>query len=78
MVDDEYAAVGTINMDFRSLYLHFECGTLMYKTACVMQVKEDAMETFAVSKKISLEECENKNFFFQLFLSVLRLFAPLL
>lgn len=78
VVDDEYASVGTINMDFRSLYLHFECGTFMYKTESVMQVKEDALETFAVSKQISLEECENKNFFFQLFLSVLRLFAPLL
>ena len=78
VVDDIYASVGTINMDFRSLYLHFECGTFLYKTECVMQVKEDALETFAVSKQISLEECENKNFFFQLFLSFLRLFAPLL
>lgn len=78
VVDDEYASVGTINMDFRSLYLHFECGTFMYKTACVNQVKEDALETFEVSRLISLEECENKNFFFQLFLSVLRLFSPLL
>lgn len=78
VVDDEYAVVGTINMDFRSLYLHFECGAFMYKTACIVQVKEDAMETFSVSRQISLEECENKNFFYQLFLSVLRLFAPVL
>ncbi len=78
VVDDEYASVGTINMDFRSLYLHFECGTFMYKTECVMQVKEDALRTFEVSRQISLEECENKNFFFQLFLSILRLFSPLL
>lgn len=78
VVDDEYASVGTINMDFRSLYLHFECGIFMYKTECVKLVKEDALETFAVSRQILLNECENKNFFFQLFLSVLRLFSPLL
>ncbi len=78
VVDDEYASVGTINMDFRSLYLHFECGTLLYKTDCVMQVKKDALKTFEVSRQISLEECENKNFFFHLVLSVLRLFSPLL
>lgn len=78
VVDDEYAAVGTINMDFRSLSLHFECGTLMYKTKCVAEVKQDALETFEISRRISLEECENKNFFFQLFLSVLHLFGPLL
>ena len=78
VVDDEYAAVGTVNMDFRSLTLHFECGVFMYRTACIEQVKKDALQTFETSRQISLEECENKNFFFQLFLSVLRLFAPLL
>ena len=78
VVDDEYACVGTINLDFRSLYLHFECGTFMYKTACISGVKEDALMTFRESRQISLEECENKNFFYQLFLSVLHLFAPLL
>lgn len=78
VVDDEYACVGTINLDFRSLYLHFECGTFMYKTACISGVKEDAIATFAKSRQILLEDCENKNFFFQLFLSVLHLFAPLL
>lgn len=78
VVDDEYACVGTINMDFRSLYLHFECGALMYKTDAVMQVKEDALETFEESREILLEHCENKNFFMQMFLSILHLFAPLL
>ena len=77
-MDDEFASVGTINLDFRSLYLHFECGTWMYKTACIAQVKEDALETFEVSREISLEQCENTNIVFQLVLSVLRLFAPLL
>ena len=78
VVDDEYASVGTTNLDFRALYLHFECGTLMYKTESVHKVTEDALETFQKSREISLEECENKNFFYQLFLSVMRLFAPLL
>jgi len=78
VVDDEYASVGTTNLDFRALYLHFECGTLLYKTKSVLQVKEDAEKTFAVSRRITLEECENKNFFYQLFLSVMQLFSPLL
>ena len=43
-----------------------------------MGVKEDAIATFAESREILLEDCENKNFFFQLFLSILHLFAPLL
>ncbi len=78
VVDDEYASVGTTNLDFRALYLHFECGTLMFKTESVHKVTEDALETFKMSREISLEECENKNLFHQLFLSVMRLFAPLL
>lgn len=78
VVDDEYASVGTTNLDFRALYLHFECGTLMYKTKSVHKVTEDALETFGKSREILLEECENKNFFYQLFLSVMQLFSPLL
>lgn len=78
VVDDEYASVGTTNLDFRALYLHFECGVLMYKTESVHKVTEDALNTFRISREISLEECENKNFFYQLFLSVMRLFSPLL
>ena len=78
VVDDKYASVGTTNLDFRALYLHFECGTLLYKTKSVLDVRNDALRTFELSRCISLEECENKNFFFQLFLSVMRLFSPLL
>ena len=78
VVDDEYASVGTTNLDFRALYLHFECGTLMFKTQSVHKVTEDMLETFGKSREILLEECENKNFFYQLFLSVMRLFSPLL
>ena len=78
VVDDEYASIGTANLDFRALYLHFECGALMYRTDSVRKVKEDALQTFAISRQISYEECENKNFFYQLFLSVMQLFSPLL
>ena len=78
VVDDAYASVGTTNLDFRALYLHFECGALMYNTESVEKVKEDALRTFEISRQISLEECENKNFFYQLFLSVMQLFSPLL
>ena len=78
VVDDEFASVGTTNLDFRALYLHFECGLLMYKTESVHDVTEDMLETIRKSREILLEECENKNFFYQLFLSVMQLFSPLL
>ena len=58
--DDEIATVGTINLDFRSLYLHFECGVWMYRSRAVLEVKEDCMETFSCSTEVTREFCKNR------------------
>ena len=60
--DDEVGIVGTINMDYRSLYLHFECATYMYDCDAVMDIKTDFLETLAICDEVSLEECNNKHF----------------
>lgn len=75
--DDRIATVGSINMDYRSLYLHFECGVWMYDSGAVMKVKEDALATFEKSHEITLEFCKKQSWFKRVFLSVLRLIAPL-
>ena len=76
--DDEIATVGTINLDFRSLYLHFECGVWMYQSKAVMQLKEDCLETFACSEEMTLEFCRNRPLPIRMIQSVLRLLAPLM
>lgn len=76
--DDEVAVVGSINLDYRSLYLHFECGCWMYKTASVMQVKQDALNTFEISREIDLDFCRNRNIAVRGFQAILRLIAPTL
>ncbi len=76
--DDKIATVGTINLDYRSLYLHFECGVFMYCSQAVMQLKQDALVTIAKSREITLEFCKNRNIFIKILQSILRLFAPLL
>ena len=76
--DDEIATVGTINLDFRSLYLHFECGVWMYRTEAVLQIKEDALAIFRECREITWKDCEEKSLGKRLIQSVLRLFAPLL
>lgn len=48
--DDEYAVVGTVNFDYRSLYYHFENAVYFTNERAVAAVKRDAEETFAVSK----------------------------
>jgi len=78
VVDDQFAVVGTINLDYRSLYLHFECGAWLYKTQSVMEIKEDYLQTLAVSQLITLEECHNVKWYKKLARSLLRLFAPLM
>lgn len=75
--DDRFAVVGTINMDYRSLYLHFECGTYMYETSVIADIKKDCEETFSKSYQITLEN-RKQNVFGRLFDSVLRLISPLL
>ncbi len=76
--DDKYATVGTINLDYRSLYLHFECGTFLYQTQSVMEIKKDAMDTFEQCRRITLEFCKSRNVFIRLIQSILHLFVPLL
>ena len=51
--DDEKAVVGTINLDFRSLYLHFECASYFFRNAVVMDVEEDFQKTLAKSERIN-------------------------
>jgi cardiolipin synthase len=78
VVDDVHATVGTVNLDYRSLYLHFECGTYLYRARAVRQVKEDALRTFEVSHEVTLEECQNRLAIVRMFMGALKLFAPLL
>lgn len=74
--DDEFAVIGTINMDYRSLYLHFECGTFLYRTSSIMDLKKDSLETIAISREVKLSDCR-EGVLGRLFDAVLRVFAPL-
>ena len=76
--DDEVGVVGSINMDYRSLYLHFECGTWLYKTSTIFDIKEDFLKTQEICTPISLEDCRNVKLTTRLLRYILRLFAPLL
>ena len=77
LVDDKCATVGTINLDYRSLYLHFENGIFLYRNQCLNDMKQDFMETFEKSHEMSLDEVIQGRFK-GLFEDLLRLIAPLL
>lgn len=75
--DDKLCVVGTINMDYRSLYLHFECGTLMYNNPEIKQIKKDDLDTMEKCRKVELSDMKT-NFLGELLDSFLRSIAPLL
>ncbi len=54
--DGELAMVGTVNMDYRSFYLHYECGVLLYKMPAVAAVERDMGEILAESREITLKK----------------------
>lgn len=74
--DDQVAVVGTINLDYRSLYLHFECATLFYGGEIIQQIKQDTLETIWISQEIT--SLSRKSLLGSLTDSLLHLLAPLL
>lgn len=76
--DDEFAIVGTINLDYRSMYHHFENGVWMYQTSVLPDIKEDFEETFAVSRKVSQADMDAQSVFTHIGNALLRLLSPLL
>lgn len=76
--DNELASIGTINFDYRSLYLHFECGTLFYKSKVIGKMKKDFSDTLEKSRLITMDDCKKVPWYTRVFRSILRLFAPLM
>ena len=76
VVDDQYSIVGTANLDYRSLYLHYECSLFVYDKQFAYGVKEDYLRT--------LQDCElvtpkllKTNIFTRAWCALLRMLAPL-
>lgn len=76
--DDDTATVGTINLDYRSLYLHFECGVFIYNNSVVDKIERDFQQTLAKCHKVSLLEVKNRSLLTKIVGQILRLVAPLM
>ncbi len=75
LCDDKIAVVGTINMDYRSLLHHYECGVLMYDVDCIKDIKRDFDYLFTVSLNMKDFKVSVLN---RLICAVLKSFTPLL
>ena len=76
--DDIVAAVGTINLDYRSLYLHFECATLIYNTKIIDKIKQDAIKTINISRQVHMNNNRKQRLIGAFVDSILHLFSPLM
>ncbi len=75
--DGKYATVGTVNLDFRSLYLHFECGVWMYGVPEIDRIREDYIATMEISRPIGMDDYRG-GFWRELFRAVMRLLSPMM
>lgn len=75
--DDTIACAGTVNLDFRSLYHHFECGCVFYNSPVVFQIKHDALETIKKCERIEKYQ-KFDGIVGSTYHAVLRLLAPLM
>ena len=76
--DDIKAVVGTINLDYRSLYLHFECASYIYKNNVISSIKKDYDNTILESIKIDKNDVDKYNIFKRIIGKILRLISPLM
>lgn len=77
-VDDRFGTVGSVNLDYRSLFLHFENGVLLMDNPVVKDIKADFLKTLEQCRPYTLADCQKVRFPVRVFRSLLRIFAPLL
>lgn len=75
--DDKMAVVGTINLDYRSLYLHFECATLIYNVKVIHDIKLDVLRSIDLSQEVEMKQMK-LSLLGKFVDALLHLFAPLM
>ena len=78
LCDDIHAVVGTINLDYRSLYLHYECAAYLYKVAALSDIKADFRDTLAKSQPVTMEDVKKQSLLSRFMAALLKVLAPLM
>lgn len=76
--DDEKAVVGTVNLDYRSLYHHFECGVILYRNSEISEIEKDYEETLKKCQVVTEKDYKRQSMVDRIIGKVLRIFAPLM
>lgn len=76
--DDNKAVVGTINLDYRSLYHHFECAAYLYDVPCIEKIESDFDETMTKSHEITKEDVRKEKVSYKILGALMKVVAPLM
>jgi len=76
IADDRYAFVGTINMDYRSMFLHYECGAIIMDSPEIYKMRSDFLKTLTNSEEVLKEEWENRPLIQKIIAFILNIIAP--
>lgn len=75
IITEECGILGTINMDYRSFYLHYECGVFMCDDTIIEEIKEDIIKTIEISKEVTYEEWLRRPLYIKIYQLILNLFS---
>ncbi len=78
VMDDKIGTVGTINFDYRSLYLHFECGVWMFNSGVLYEIKDDFLNTIKDCEEITVDKLAKTGAVKRIWQAILRMIAPIL
>ncbi len=76
--DDVKAVVGTVNLDYRSLYHHFECGLVMYRNSQVAVIEQDIQDTLEKCMEMKVEDYKKLKLTDRMLGRIMRFVAPLM
>lgn len=78
VTDSIYGTVGSVNLDYRSFYHHFECGTFLYNTDSLIEAEKDFEKTKLECKEITLDEYKKISWYVRIIGWFFRIFSPLM
>ena len=76
--DDEKAVVGTINLDYRSLYHHYECAAYLYKSSCIADIEKDFQDTLSKCRQVTYMSIKHEKIYYKIMGSVMKFVAPMM
>ncbi len=76
--DDQVGLIGTVNMDYRSFYFHYECGIAFYNAPILRDIKDDFIKTMDVSHEVTVAEAKATPISRRIWRTLLKVFSPIM